>query len=112
MKGFTLLEVMVSLAIMAGVLVTVLTSFVYHLDIAERDREETTAMLLARARLDEGIIRGEGAGEGSFGPSRPEIRWKLSTGAAPWPGLEEVHLALSWGNPEKRLVLVQYREQR
>lgn len=112
MKGFTLLEVMVSLAIMAGVLVTVLTVFVYHLDIVERDREETTAMLLARARLDEGMVRGERVGEGSFGPSRPEIRWKLSTEPAPWPELEEVHLVLSWGNPEKRMLLVQYREQR
>jgi general secretion pathway protein I len=111
-KGFTLLEVMVSLAIMAGVLVTVLTSFVYHLDIAERDRGETTAMLLARARLDEAMIRGEKAGEGSFAPSRPEIGWKLSAEPAPWPGLEEVKLALSWGNPEKRMLLVQYREQR
>lgn len=103
---------MVSLAIMAGVLMTLLSTHVFHLDIAERDREETAAMLLARNRLDEAMLRGERSGEGSFAPTRPEIGWKLSTEPAIWPGLETVRLSLSWGKPERRLSLVQYREQR
>ena len=53
MKGFTLLEIMIALAIMAGVLLTVISSFNYHLSLAARDREETIAALLARAKLDD-----------------------------------------------------------
>jgi prepilin-type N-terminal cleavage/methylation domain-containing protein len=33
-KGFTLLEVMIALAIMAGVILTVITSFNYHLSVS------------------------------------------------------------------------------
>lgn len=112
MKGFTLLEVMISLAIISGVMVTVLTSFVHHLDIANRDREETVAVLRARAKLDESLLRGERSGNGSFAPSRPDMRWHLSTHPAPWPGLEELTLSIVWGEPEKRMILTQYRELR
>lgn len=110
MKGFTLLEVMVSLAIIAGVLVTVLTTFVRHLEIAGRDREETVAVLLARAKLDESLLRGDKAGTGSFAPARPGFRWSLAVEPSQWVGLETCTMSLSWGEPEKRMVLVQYRE--
>jgi general secretion pathway protein I len=52
-KGFTLLEVMVALAIMAGVVLTVISSVNYHLSLTARNNEETVALLLARAKLEE-----------------------------------------------------------
>ena len=48
MKGFTLLEVMVSLAIMACVILTVLGAVNYHLGIVASERDSTALTLLAR----------------------------------------------------------------
>jgi general secretion pathway protein I len=52
-RGFTLLEVMVALAIMAGVILTVLGSINYHLDSISAERDNTTLTILARNRLVE-----------------------------------------------------------
>lgn len=111
MKGFTLLEVMVSLAIIAGVLMTVYSSFGFHLDIAARDKEETVAMLLARAKLDESRLAGKTAGTGDFSPSWPGITWKLETESSPWPGVEKLKLTVFWEQQRKNLQLALYREK-
>lgn len=52
-KGFTLLEVMISLAITAGLLVTVLYTLNYHLGIAGRQETMTTATNLAKMKIRE-----------------------------------------------------------
>ena len=52
-SGFTLLEVMVALAIMAGVIITLLGSVNYHLGIIAAERDSTTLTLLARNRMAE-----------------------------------------------------------
>lgn len=111
MKGFTLLEVMVSLAIIAGVLITVYSSFGFHLDIAGRDREETVAMLLARSKIDECRLRGEQSGTGTFAPSWPDISWELATEPAEWPGIEKLNLTVFWDQRKKSLKLAHYREK-
>jgi len=110
-KGFTLLEVMVSLAIISGVLITVYSSFGFHLDIAGRDREETVAMLLARSKIDESRMRGENAGNGTFAPTWPDIDWELATEPAPWPGVEKLSLTVFWDHRKKSLNLAHYREK-
>jgi general secretion pathway protein I len=110
-RGFTLLEVMVALAIIAGVLVTVLTSFGYHLDLARSDKEESIAMLLGRARLDESRMRGERTGSGTFAPAWPEYAWELATEPAPWPGVERLNLTVTWGGKKNHLQLALYREK-
>ncbi len=61
MKGFTLLEVMVALAIMSGVVLTVISSVNFHLSLVARDREETIALLLARSKLEELQLPGRNA---------------------------------------------------
>ena len=45
MRGFTLLEVMVALAIMAGVVLTVLGAVNYHLTIIAEERDSTALIL-------------------------------------------------------------------
>lgn len=52
-KGFTLLEVMISLAITAGLLVTILYTLNHHLGIAERQEIITTATVLAKLKIRE-----------------------------------------------------------
>jgi general secretion pathway protein I len=111
LKGFTLLEVMVSLAIIAGVLMTVYSSFGFHLDVAGRDREETVVMLLARSKIDGSRLLGEKTGNGTFAPSWPEITWELATDPAPWPGVERLNLTVYWDQRKKNLKLTHYREK-
>ncbi len=47
LRGFTLLEVMVAIAIIGGLLVTVLCTLNYHLDVAARHETITVATNLA-----------------------------------------------------------------
>lgn len=53
--GFTLLEVMVALAIVAALLVSLLYTTAYHLDVAGRHEALTVATMLARDKI--GAIR-------------------------------------------------------
>ncbi len=52
-RGFTLLEIMVALAILGGVIVTALVSISYHLSVMDADMESTLSAMLARSRLAE-----------------------------------------------------------
>ncbi|HYA31506.1 MAG TPA: type II secretion system protein, partial [Thermodesulfovibrionales bacterium] len=50
-KGFTLLEAMISLAIVGSLLVTLIYSLNYHLGIAERHRTVTVSTALAKEKI-------------------------------------------------------------
>lgn len=107
MKGFTLLEIMIALAIMAGVILTVITSFNYHLSVVGRDKEETAAMLLARAKLEEPGFMDLQEKKGTFGPDHPEIAWQAEMMPTEIPLLQKLILTVSWGEKQS-LSLVQY----
>jgi general secretion pathway protein I len=107
-KGFTLLEVMIALAIMAGVILTVITSFNYHLSVVNRDREETIAILLARAKLDEPGFSLTQAGKGNFAPDWPDINWKTDTEPTDYPGVNRLMFTISWDAERRKLALVKY----
>ncbi|MBI5846433.1 MAG: type II secretion system protein [Nitrospirae bacterium] len=51
MKGFTLIEVLVSLAIVSGVFLVVLTSFSYHIDVFGRKKDSLRLVLRAKENL-------------------------------------------------------------
>ncbi|GAB4333994.1 MAG: hypothetical protein Kow0099_05930 [Candidatus Abyssubacteria bacterium] len=51
--GFTLLEVMVALAIIASALVTLLATHLMGLNLAQKHKEQTFASLLARQKMEE-----------------------------------------------------------
>jgi general secretion pathway protein I len=106
--GFTLLEVMIALAIMAGVILTVISSFNYHLSMVERDRQETMAVLLARAKMDDPAFKPGEGGKGNFAPDRPEIAWEVDMQPTDYPGVSRVILTVSWDSERRKVVLVQY----
>lgn len=108
MRGFTLLEVMLALAIMAGVLLTVISSVNYHLSVVAADRDETTAVLLARQKLGEMELAGKVEKEGTFAPDHPTIRWETATTPTDLPGVNRLTLTVKWGTG-KKLSLVQYK---
>lgn len=107
MRGFTLLEVMIALAIAAGVLLTVISSLNYHLSLVARDREETTAVLLARAKLEDPEAATRTETKGNFGPEHPEMKWEMESFPTDLPLLTRKKLTVTWGE-DKKLSLVQY----
>ena len=109
MKGFTLLEIMIALAIMAGVLLTVITSFNFHLGLAARDREETVAILLARAMLDDPAFAKMDRKDGTFAPEWPEIAWRADLVPAQFPGVDQLTFTVTWDNGGEKLSLVRYQ---
>jgi general secretion pathway protein I len=108
MKGFTLLEVMIALAIAAGVLLTVISSLNYHLSVVGRDAEETSAVLLGRAKLDDPDFSKQTDNKGTFAPDHPDLKWVRETTPTDFPGLNRIRLTVSWNDDKKRLSLVQF----
>ncbi len=106
-SGFTLLEVMVSLAIMAGVILTVLGSVNYHLGIIANERDNTTLTLLARNRMAE-LEQAPATGEGTFAPSHPELSWKADLLPTDMPGLQKLVIKVRRGSDGREVTLVRY----
>jgi len=107
-RGFTLLEVMIALAILAGVVVTVIGTVNHHLGLAARDKEETVAVLLARGKLAESGFAAQEMSAGSFAPNWPEYTWRRDTLPTEIPGLSRLVLTVSWQDARRKLALVQY----
>jgi general secretion pathway protein I len=108
-KGFTLLEVLIALAIMAGVVMTLIASFNYHLGIVNRDREESVAVLLARAKLDDPDFKKVTDNKGSFAPQWPNYSWKTEQAPTDYPGIQRLVLTVFWDGERRSLSLVQYQ---
>ena len=91
--GFTLLEVMVAMAIVGLGIVTLLELFSSGLRLGTKSSERTEAILYGRQVMDEALIRrevGRGREDGSF---ENKYRWVLRTD----PVREESVLELSSG---------------
>lgn len=111
MRGFTLLEVMIALAIAAGVLLTVISSLNFHLSLVGKDSEETRAVLVGRAKLDDPEFKKITENKGNFAPEHPEFKWERETTPVPdLPGLNRIRLTVSWDDDKKKLTLVRYAD--
>jgi general secretion pathway protein I len=88
-KGFTLLEVMIAMAILATVLVTVFHSQSQSIAMANESRARTTLALLAQSRMAE--LEGQqnlsiGQTSGTFGDDFPNYSWTANVTQPPGPG--------------------------
>ena len=89
-RAFTLLEVMIALAIIATTLVTLFGSQARSLSLVVEAQFNNTAPLLAAGKLAE-LTAGEPIetdAEGDFGAEFPGYRWQLSVEDAVLEGLE------------------------
>lgn len=111
MKGFTLLEIMIALAITAGVLLTVISSVNHHLARIAEDAEQTTAAILGRAKLEDPEFAKEKEDQGNFAPEHPGYKWAREITKTELPGLNQIRLTVTWNDDAKRLSLVQYAPQ-
>lgn len=107
-RGFTLLEVLVALAILAGTITTVVVTFNRHLSLVVREKETTTALLLARSKIDQPDFLTASTAEGTFAPAYPAITWKRETTPTDYPGLQRYLLTVSWQAGKQTLTLVTY----
>ena len=98
-SGFTLLEVLVAVAVLGLALVSLLGLHVRNLALIERDQRVTDATMLARHLLTQAEIEGFpdlGREEGDFEawyPERyPDLRWEREVTEVPIPGVRQVHV--------------------
>jgi general secretion pathway protein I len=82
-RGFTLLEVMIAVAILAITLVTVYRSQSQSIAMVSNSRFLTTASLLAQARMaqiDAVNPREAASAKGDFGEEFPDYFWQVNVG--------------------------------
>jgi general secretion pathway protein I len=99
-EGFTLLEVMVALAIIAFTVVTYVHSQNTSIALLTESTNVTVATLLAQGRmilLEGDDISGPVEREGTFEEARyAQFRWKEHVVATPLPNILEAHVEVSW----------------
>ena len=98
-SGFTLLEVMVALAIIATVLVTLLGSHLMSLNLAQKHKEQTLIALLARQKMEESFTVEFDSLQNDFGdfsPSYPGYEWEREVEPADVGHLKKVRIIVRW----------------
>lgn len=117
-KGFTLLEVMVAVALIAVALTTLLGSQSQSVSFANSAKFETMAALLAQSKMSE--ITSQDAEElrsdsGDFGDDYPGYTWEVSVSDLNFEGLtnisdylKQIDLTVSWGVFNYNLRLYHY----
>lgn len=103
-RGFTLLEVIVALAILAGVAASVTRIFAMGVDNTLEVEKESYAYLLAESMLDELLLLEdvrEGAGDGMI--ENTSYRYRIDISEQAYPGearafeLMHIRLSIAWG---------------
>lgn len=96
--GFTLLEVMIAMAILAITLVAVFQSQSQSISMAGDSRFLTTASLLAQSRMveiDAADPKAVTAGNGDFGDDFPDYRWQVEIGDTEIEVLKKISLTVT-----------------
>lgn len=111
-SGFTLLEVMIAVAIIAIALLAVLGSQSQGVSLANESRFNTTAALLAQGKMAElESVTNKGAltsDSGDFGDEFPGYTWQLLVHDVLFEGadrvsdrLKRIDLEVSWGTDKR-----------
>jgi general secretion pathway protein I len=104
--GFTLLEVMVALAIISFAVVTYVHSQNTGIALLNESTNVTAATLLAQGRmvvLEGSDVAGTLEREGTFDdPEYAAFRWKERVVSTPLPNIFEVHVEVSWDDNRGR----------
>lgn len=109
--GFTLLEVMVAMAIIAIALTAVLGSQSQSVSLASEAKFNTTAPLLAQSKIAEIEVAEQddlAGGSGDFGEDFPDYTWELSMEDIVFEEpenvsdlLKRIDLKVSWGEEKQ-----------
>jgi general secretion pathway protein I len=117
-KGFTLLEVMIAVAIIAIALTTLLGSQSQSVSFANSAKFETMAALLAQSKMSELVTLEKNrltSDSGDFGDDYPGFTWEVTVSditigniANISDYLKQVDLTVTWGVYNYNLRLYQY----
>jgi general secretion pathway protein I len=96
-KGFTLIEVMIAMAILAAVLVVVFQLQSQSISMSTDSRFMTTAALLAQSKMAEveaGSIVETSSKDGDFGTDFPDYTWHLDIGDTQIPRFRRIEITI------------------
>jgi len=97
--GFTLVEVLVSLALVGVLLPTAMAGITLAMGLGDSARHRTEAAMLARGKLDEMLVTGDWQSsqtEGDFGEEWPGYTWELDVADWEESTCSEVTLTVRW----------------
>jgi general secretion pathway protein I len=103
-QGFTLLEVMIALAIVGIALVVMLGLAQRSVLTNGRLQQMTLATLLAKqkmAEIEHGINRGSDDTQGDFPEPNQAFNWRRVNTPTPIIGIVQVDLSVLWGKEEE-----------
>ncbi len=92
--GFSLLEVMISLAITGGLLITLIYTLNHHLGIAERQRTITDCTNLAKQKLYE-MEKLPISTKGSFDKPYSDFSYETTVSNSSFPSMVEIRVKVS-----------------
>lgn len=101
-KGFTLLEVMISLAIVGGLLVTLIYTLNYHLGIADRHRTITISTSLAKDKIYE-METNPIEIKGNFPEPYSGFSYETNVMDSSFPGMSEIQVVVR--NGKEKIIL-------
>ncbi|MEW6417175.1 MAG: prepilin-type N-terminal cleavage/methylation domain-containing protein [Nitrospirota bacterium] len=100
--GFTLLEVLLALAIVGGLLVTLIYTLNYHLGIIERHETLTIATLLAKNKIAD-AEKSRDNEKGVFDTPYEGYTYETFVKESPYVGISEIIVTVRAGKEEVKL---------
>jgi general secretion pathway protein I len=100
--GFTLLEVLIALAIVGGLLVTLIYTLNYHLSIIERQETITVSTLLAKNKIAE-LEKSRENKKGVFDAPYDAYSYETFIKESPYVGISEIIVVVKAGKEEVKL---------
>jgi general secretion pathway protein I len=112
-RGFTILEVLIALAIIAIVLITCVRAQNQNIRLHQLSRDITIATILARQKMGEIELVGFpelGENEGDFEDTFPRFTWKTAVSMTPFEEARRTDLSVIWkeGTRERRVDVIAY----
>ncbi|MEJ2526454.1 MAG: prepilin-type N-terminal cleavage/methylation domain-containing protein [Desulfuromonadales bacterium] len=107
-SGFTLLEIMIALAIISIAMIALLGLTNRSISVHDRLQRVTEATLLAQKMMAETEIKAESGtlnrqdAEGVFEAPNEAYRWQIAFRDTPLPSVEMVTVTVLWGDEENR----------
>jgi general secretion pathway protein I len=101
-KGFTLLEVLIALAIVGGILVTLIYTLNYNLGIIERHETVTVATLLAKDKINN-MEKTPESEKGVFDAPYDRYTYETFVKDSPYPGIAEIIVIVKAEKEEVKL---------
>ncbi len=106
-SGFTLLEIMIALAIVSIAMVSLLALANRSISVHDRLQRITAATLLAQQKMAETEVNARHGAlqsaelQGEFSGPYAEYRWRITYADMPLPSVQMVTVTVLWGDEER-----------